>query len=178
MKLFKILTPGLESLTWQFQGTVQKSTFWRSMPRKFCCRGGLGFEGADCGAEEGRCYFTTSHSLGLHLPSQVTWALELTSLHPQLPPPSLRLSSSSAQINAATSWLEVWPHFSFSSASSLLLIQKSDQDSVWSQILQYLPTVSKALKESEQTRHSYHHWVPFQPHFLMACFPSYSLPTL
>ena len=67
---------------------------------------------------------------------------------------------------------------SFSSASSLLLIQKSDQDSVWSQTLQYLPTVSKSLKESKQTRHSYHHWVPFQPHFLLACFPSYSLPTL
>lgn len=38
VKLNKILTPGLESLTWQFQSKVSKSTSWRSLPRYFCNR--------------------------------------------------------------------------------------------------------------------------------------------
>lgn len=86
MKLFKILTPGLESLTWQFQGKAQKSTFWRSMPQKFCCRGGHGFEGADCGAEEGRMllYNPLIHWVSVYRPRSpglLSWLLSIPNCH-------------------------------------------------------------------------------------------------
>ena len=71
---------------------------------------------------------------------------------PPLPPPSLRMSSSPAQINATASCLDVWPPvLSFSSASSHLLIYRSDQHSLQSETLQCLLIVSKFLQFSSVT---------------------------
>ena len=62
------------------------------------------------------------------------------------------MSSSPAQINATASCLDVWPPvLSFSSASSHLLIYRSDQHSLQSETLQCLLIVSKFLQFSSVT---------------------------
>lgn len=70
VKLSKILTLGLESLTWQFQSKVSNSTFGRSLPR-YLQQGGHGFGGSRLGCRRENDAVQSSHPLVLDLPSQV-----------------------------------------------------------------------------------------------------------